>query len=217
VDTVAATGRRAELRSKLDAAIGAMHRAASASVLKGDPLSEQLHALAESIGALGDIYEASAETQVEIAETLRTQADVVAHDAIERVHASSEGIIAQLAPGLATVVDQTTRSHLQTARLRVIVGGAAALVIGLALVAGVSYAAGFASGQSQGEISAHAISAAMAAGSGAASAWASLMADNDPVQALAACKKSVATDVHGRRYCSMPVWLDPPTKAVPGQ
>jgi hypothetical protein len=67
------------------------------------------------------------------------------------------------------------------------------------------------------EMSAHTISAAMAAGPGAASAWASLMADNDPVQALTACRKSVSTDVQGRRYCSMPVWLDPPTKAVPRQ
>jgi hypothetical protein len=58
-----------------------MHRAASASVLKGDPLSEQLHALADSIGALGEIYQASAATQVEIAEWLRAQAEVAADDA----------------------------------------------------------------------------------------------------------------------------------------
>ncbi|MDD2794636.1 hypothetical protein [Acidocella sp.] len=217
MDTVTATGRRGELRAKLEAAIGAMHRAASASVLKGDPLAEQLHALAESIGALGEIYESSADTQLEIAEKLRTQADTVANDAIERVHASGVGIIDQLAPRLAVMVEKSTRTRLQTARLRVILGGAAGLVIGLALIAGVSYAAGFASGRSQGEISAHTISAAMAAGPGAASAWATLMADNDPVQALTACKKSVAADAQGRRYCSMPVWLDPATKAVPGQ
>jgi drug/metabolite transporter (DMT)-like permease len=89
-------------------------------------------------------------------------------------------------------VEQTTRAHGKTARLRVMLGGAAGLAIGLALVASVSYAAGFAAGRSRGEISAHTISAAMAAGLGAASAWASLMADNDPVQALTACKKSVA-------------------------
>ena len=217
MDTLTITERRADLRWKLDAAIGAMHRAASASVLKGDPLSDQLNALAESIGALGAIYEASADTQLEIAEKLRTQADAVADDAIERVHASGVGIIDQLAPRLAALVEQTTRARRKTARLRVMLGGAAGLAIGLALVAGVSYAAGFAAGRSHGEIAAHTISAAMAAGPGAASAWASLMADNDPVQALTACKKSVDADAHGRRYCSMPVWLDPPTKAVPGQ
>ena len=46
-------------------------------------------------------------------------------------------------------------------------------------------------------------------------AWAPLMADNDPVQALAACQKAVATDAHGRRYCAMPVWLDPPPAPGP--
>lgn len=217
MDTVTTTERRPALRAKLDAATGAMHRAASAAVLKGDPLSDQLHALAESIGALGAIYEASADTQLEIAEKLRTQADVVADDAIERVHASGVGIIDQLAPRLAKLVEQTTSAHEKTARRRVMLGSAAGLAISLALIAGVSYAAGFGAGRAQGEISAHTISAAMAAGPGAASAWASLMADNDPVQALAACKTSISTDTHGRRYCSMPVWLDPPTKAVPGQ
>lgn len=211
MDTVTGTSRRAELRANLDAARGVMHRAASASVLKGDPLSDQLHALAESIRALGEIYEASADTQLEIAETLRTQADVVANDAIERVHASGVGIIDQLAPRLTAVVENITRARVKSARLRVILGGMAGLLIGLALIAGVSYAAGFASGRSQGEISAHTIAAAMAAGPGAATAWSSLMANNDPVQALAACKKSVFTDANGRRFCAMPVWLDPPT------
>ena len=190
-----------------------MHRAASASVLKGDPLADQLRVLAESIGALGEIYEASADTQLEIAETLRTQTDVVANEAIERVHASGIGIIDQLAPRLAVMVENTTRARTRSARLRVILGGAAGLSIGLAFIAGVSYAAGFAAGRTQGEISARTIAAAMAAGPGAATAWSSLMTDNDPVQALAVCKKTVSTDPQGRRFCAMPIWLDPP--AVP--
>jgi hypothetical protein len=210
VDTVTGEDRRTELRETLDAALGAMHRAASASVLKRDPLSEQLHALAASIGALGEIYEASADTQVEIAERLRTAADAVADDAIERVRASGVGIIDQLAPRLAVVVEQTSRAEALNARLRVILGGAAGLVIALALAAGVAYAAGFASGRAQGEMTAHTISAAMAAGPSAATAWGTLMADNDPVQALAACRKSVSTDPNGRRFCAMPVWLDAP-------
>jgi hypothetical protein len=212
VDTVTAA-----TRAKLDAALGTIRRAASASVLKGDPLSDQLHAMAESMDALGMIYEASADTQVQIASTLRTHADVVAHDAIERVHAGSEGIIAQLAPRLAAVVERTTRAQLQNARMHIFIGGGAALAIGLALVAGVSYAVRFASGRTHGEISAHTVAAAMAAGPDAASAWATLMADNDPVRALAACTQSVSTDAQGRRFCAMPVWLDPPNQAVPGR
>jgi hypothetical protein len=125
VDTVTGGCQSAEVREKLDAALGAMHRAASASVLKGDPLSEQLHALAESLGALGEIYEASADTQLEIAERLRTQADTVANDAIERVHASGVAIIDQFAPRLAVVVEKTSGRQALNARLRFIVGGAA--------------------------------------------------------------------------------------------
>ncbi|MDA8383750.1 MAG: hypothetical protein M0037_11970 [Betaproteobacteria bacterium] len=59
------------------------------------------------------------------------------------------------------------------------------------------------------------IDAALGAMRGAAAAWAALMADSDPVQALAACQKAVATDPHGRRYCAMPVWLDPPSAPGP--
>jgi hypothetical protein len=218
VDTVTAGCRSPELREKLDAALGAMHRAASAAVLKGDPLSEQLHVLAESIGALGEIYEASADTQREIVERLRTQADAVADRAIARVHASGVAIIDQLAPRLAMMVETSSRVHALNARVRVIFGGVAGLVIGLALVAGVAYAAGFASRRAQGEMTAHTVSAAMAAGPAAAgpaaaTAWGSLMADNDPVQALAACRKSVSIDANGRRFCAMPVWLDAP--AIP--
>jgi hypothetical protein len=203
------------VREKLDAALGAMHRAASASVLKGDPLSEQLHALAASIGALGEIYEASADTQLEIAEQLRAQADAVANDAIERVHASGVTIIDHLAPRLAAVVEKTSRTRGLNAQLRVILGGTAGLLIGLALVAGVSYAAGFASGRAQGEMTSHTIAAAMAAGPAAAAAWGLLMANNDPVQALAACRRSVSTDANGRRFCAMPVWLDAPVIPQP--
>jgi len=194
-----------------------MHRAASASVLKGDPLAQQLNALAESIGALGEIYEASAETEIRIAEQLRTQADAVASDAIERVHASGVTILDQLAPRLAAVAERTSRTQALNARLRVILGGTAGLVIGLALVAGVSYAAGFASGRAQGEMTAHTISAAMAAGPAAAAAWGLLMSDNDPVQAIAACRKSVSTDGNGRRFCAMPVWLDSPVQEAPSR
>jgi hypothetical protein len=96
-----------------------MHRAASASVLKGDPLSEQLHALADSIGALGEIHQASAATQVEIAERLRAQAEVAADDASERVQATGVDIIDQAAPRLEVVVEKSSRMQVLNARLRV--------------------------------------------------------------------------------------------------
>lgn len=211
MDSVTASDRRTALRQKLDEARGAIHRAASAAILKGDPLAQQMEALAETLAALAEIYEASADTQLEIAEKLSTQAGAVTNEAIERVHASGVGIIDQLAPRLAAVVEQSTRAREKTLRIRTILGGVAALIIGLGLVAGVSYAGGYASGRAQGELAGQTIATAMAAGPGAASAWASLMADNDPVRAVAICKKAISSDSHGRRYCSMPVWLDPPT------
>ena len=116
MDTVSVAKRRDGLREKLDAALGTMHRAASAAVLKGDPLAEQLQALAASIDALAEIYEASADTQLDIADTLRTQADVVATEAVGKVHASGVAIIDQLAPRLAGVVEKATRERLKALR-----------------------------------------------------------------------------------------------------
>jgi hypothetical protein len=50
---------------------------------------------------------------------------------------------------------------------------------------------------------------AMAAGPEAASSvWASLMANNDPVPALADCRKSVSIASDGRHYWCLPIWLD---------
>jgi hypothetical protein len=50
-------------------------------------------------------------------------------------------------------------------------------------------------------------------GPNAAADWALLMAYNDPVSALAACKKSTAADANGQHYCLMPVWTEPPRPA----
>jgi hypothetical protein len=201
--------RKAVLRGKIDTALGAMRGAAAAAILKGDPLAEQFEALATSIAALAEIFEASADTQMDIATMLRTASDAAAQEAVAKVHASGVTIIDQLAPRLVAVVEKTARSRQQTFQLRTILSGAAMLVAALALAGGFAYATGFASGRAQGASAAHTISAALAAGPAAAAAWAPLMADNDPVQALAACQKAVATDPHGRRYCAMPVWLDP--------
>ena len=210
MDTVGAADRRTDVRTKLNAACDAMRRAASASVLTGDPVSEQLHALAASFEALGEICEVSANAQLDIAAKLRVETDAVANAAIARVHASGLDIVEQLTPRLTAVVEQTSRARMRTARLRVIFGGLAALTVGLGFIACVSYAAGFSSGRSQGELAAHTIAAAIAAGPKAATAWAYLMANNDPVQALAACKKSISIDAQGRKFCNLPIWLEGP-------
>jgi len=109
---------------------------------------------------------------------------------------------------VAEAIESATRFQLKTVRLRTLSGGAAGMLIGAALIAGFSYSAGFETGQIHGEVAANIISAAMTSGPGAADAWSSVMADNDPVRALAACKKSMVVASDGRHYCSMPIWLD---------
>jgi hypothetical protein len=121
---------------------------------------------------------------------------------------ATQQLIEQAGPDVAEAIESATRFHLKTVRLRSIIGGAAGVLIGAALIAGFSYSTGFEAGQTHGEVAANIISAAMASGPGAADAWSSLMANNDPVQALAACKKSVVMASDGRHYCSMPIWLD---------
>lgn len=206
-----ATERRLAVRARLEATRSEMQRAASAATFKGDPAAPIMESFVGALDALGAIYEASAETQIEIVDRLRQGAHEVAEEAIERVHSSGVSMIDQLAPRLAVVVEQTLRADRQQRRLRTILGGIAGILIGAALIAGVSFAQGYGAGRAQGDVEGHTIAAAMAAGPEAAATWSMLMANNDPVRALAVCKQSVSTDAHGRRYCAMPVWLDPPS------
>jgi hypothetical protein len=215
MDSVSQADGRPELRQKLDATLDTMRRAASAAVLKGDPLAEQMTALALSIEALGKICDASADTQLEIEERLRAQAETVAEEAVERVHAAGMAILDQLTPRLVALVERSSRQRLKTWRMRSITGTAAAALLALVISGGYVYAVGYTAGRTNGELVGHTISAAMAAGPAAAVDWASLMALNDPQQGLASCKSAIQRDGHGRRYCAMPVWLDPPSAAGP--
>ena len=83
-------------------------------------------------------------------------------------------------------------------------------IIALMVVGGcLTYGSGYANGLTKGEDNGKVISEAMNAGPGAATAWSAIMALNDPVRALAACKQSITSDDEGRRSCSLPIWLDP--------
>jgi hypothetical protein len=208
MDSVSRGGRREALHEKIENAQATLRRAAAAAVIHNDPLSEQLRAVAISIGALADIYDASEDTHLEIADTLKSQTERVTRESISQVHASGVSIIEQLTPRLIEEVQRATRANVRTFRLRTVMFGAAGLVAAVAVAVWLSFAAGESSGVTKGEIVAQTINAAMAAGPGAASDWAMLMADNDPVQALAACQKSLGIASDGQHYCSMPVWLD---------
>jgi len=54
-------------------------------------------------------------------------------------------------------------------------------------------------------------------GPGAAAIWANLMRSNDANLMLAACTGLAVKTLEGRKACNMPVWLDPPTPAVPSR
>ncbi len=208
MDSLSSNSRRDTLHEKIENAQATLRKAASAAVIQNDPLSEQLRALAISIGALGDIYDASEDTQIEIANILKTQTELVTKESVAKVHASGMAIIDQLTPRLVGAVEQATRTNIRVFRVRTLVLSSAGLAAAVIVAAWMGFSAGEATGVANGEVAAQTISAAMAAGPEAASAWASLMADNDPVQALDVCKKSVSVASDGRHYCSLPVWLD---------
>jgi hypothetical protein len=189
------------LRAKVADTREAFERAASASYLHDDPAKDQLLAMGLAMDAMLQICEINDASQKNITASLEAQVKEIAGKATQQ-------LVEQAGPDVADAIELATRFHLKTVRLRSILGGAAGILIGAALIAGFSYSAGFESGQTNGEIAATTVAAAMSTGPAAAAAWSSIMADNDPVQDLSACKKSVAIATDGRHYCSMPVWLD---------
>jgi hypothetical protein len=198
VDTLTALDA---LRAKVADTREAFERAASASYLHDDPAKDQLLAMGLAMDAMLQICEINDASQKNVTASLGTQIKEIAGKATQQ-------LVEQAGPDVADAIESATRFHLKTVRLRSILGGAAGVLVGAALIAGFSYSAGFESGQTNGEIASNTVAAGMATGPAAAAAWSSIMADNDPVQDLLACKKSVAIATDGRHYCSMPVWLD---------
>ena len=215
MDPISSAARRDALHEQISDAQMILRRTAAAAALKSDPLAEQLQALAVCVGALSDLYQASEATQIDIANTLKTQTGVIADEAIARVHASGMDIVNQLAPQLANAADRTMRMKITTLRIRSIVGLSLALALAILVPSLFTYAAGLNNGRFQAEIAAHVIPAAMKASPAEALAWGQLMQDNDGVTAMAACRKSMQQDASGRHYCFMPVWTDPIFPAVP--
>ena len=173
MDPISPAARREALHEQINEAQMILRRAAATSALKSDPLAEQLQALAVCVGALSDLYQASEATQIDIANTLKTQTGVIADEAIARVHASGMDIVNQLAPQLANAADRTMRMKITTLRIRSIVGLGLALALAILLPSLFTYAAGLNDGRFQAEIAAHVIPAAMKAGPAEALAWGS--------------------------------------------
>jgi hypothetical protein len=168
-----------------------------------------LHALAVCVGALSDLYRASEATQIDIANTLKSQSGAIADEAITRVQASGMDIVKKLAPQLASAADLIMRQKITTLRIRSIVFLSLALALAILLPSLFTYAAGLNAGRFQGEVATHLIAAAMKTGPAEAIAWGQLIQDNNGATALAACHKNLQQDAGGRHYCLMPVWTDP--------
>ena len=215
MDTISPAARREALHEQITDAQMVLRRTAAAAALKSDPLAEQLQALAVCVGALSDLYQASEATQIDIANTLKTQSAAIADDAIARVHASGMDIVNKLAPQLANAADRTMGQKITTLRIRSIVFLSLALTLAILLPSVFTYAAGLNSGRFQAEVADHLISVAMKAGPTEAVAWGQLMQDNDGAGALAVCRKNLEQDADGRHYCLMPVWTDPASPAGP--
>jgi hypothetical protein len=217
MDTVTPGGRHAVLRQKVHTARTALHRAASASFLNGDPLAEQLLATSAAIGILTDIHEAAQTTRTEIAGTLKAQTDSVTKEASLRVEASTAAVLEKLAPQLAAAADRTMRQKFSLLQARTIFLLAAILLAIATIPSAFTYAAGLNLGRTQGEIVGGTINTAMRYGPDAALAWSKLMQNNDPVPAMAICTKDITTTSDGRRAGAMPVWLDPANQTIPTQ
>ncbi|HQT65704.1 MAG: hypothetical protein B7Z75_14320 [Acidocella sp. 20-57-95] len=220
MDPISPAARREALHEQITEAQMVLRRAAAAAALKSDPLAEQLRALAMCVGALSDLYQASEATQIEIANTLKTQTGAIANEAIDRVHASGIDIVNKLAPQLANAADRTMRQKITTLRIRSILAMGLSLALTILLPSLFTYAAGLNAGRFQGEVASQLISVAMKAGPTEAIAWGQLMQDNNGASAMAVCRKNLQQDAGGRHYCLMPVWTDPvsPTgPSVPAQ
>ncbi len=153
-------------------------------------------------------HDASDRLDRQYQETIK-KADLAVQQAELMLQARQAGIIEQLAPKIAGTVEMAVRQHARTMKYRVMAGWGIALLVIALLPSAFTYTAGLSTGRAEGETAAHAIQAAMAAEPGAATDWALLMSDNNPVSALAACKRAISIDADGRHYCAMPVWLDP--------
>jgi hypothetical protein len=212
MDTVIPGGgsrRGDQLLDSVEAAQQALQRAASAAFLKGDPMAEQMQAMAQSLGAQYDIFCAAKTMQAKLEQSIRAHTDTVTNGVFELVRNALNAMAAEIGPQLLKAALPTTQQALRSIKYRTIYWALLAMAALIVLSGIFSYVVGLNHGRYEGEAAAHAIQSAMAAGPDAATDWALLMADNNPVPAMSACRKTIQTDADGRRYCFLPVWLDP--------
>lgn len=195
-------------------------RGAQLAGLKGDPLFPLLDITLASLKlqwrlhdqAVRYFRDASGRLDRQYHETIQRTALVLKRGE-QTLEARQTGIVEQLAPKIAASVNDAVRRHTKTVQWKTLTGWGIAVLAAALLPSAFTYTAGLSTGRMEGEVAGQTIQAAMKGGPDATAAWAALMADNNPAPELATCRKSITTADDGRRYCTMPVWLDPPAAA----
>ena len=199
----------AQSLARFERSVAALKASAELAQLTDDPAAGALAVLVGVMESLAAQFAARDAERQELARSLQWQADRIADEAQARVQASGAAILETLAPELSRLVQRTVQQRLWTLKLRTLLAAAGAGV-GLAVVTfAVSYGAGYAAGRQNGLLAAKTIVAALTAEPQAAAAWFRIMTANDPTAALAACRDHTVRDAQGRRYCVLPIWLDP--------
>ena len=194
-----------------DRSVSGLKDSAELARLTDDPAAPSLVALLRVMESMAAQFRLRDRDRQAMAVALEQRVAKIRDEAMARVEASGANVVEKLAPDLSRLLERSVRQRLWTVRMRTVLISAAG-GIGLVLLSlGAGYGIGFQTGQTTGLNDGKTIAAAMAAGPAAADSWASLMADNDPVPALKACRRSGGHDASGRHYCLMPVWLDPPS------
>src|SRR5579883_701088 len=157
---------------------------------------------------MGSLMQARQAERAEIAAAVEGETQLVVKRASAELERRSAALIERLGPDLARTAERHAAVRLWSIRLRTLLAAGGVAVVLVVVVFAISYGAGFSNGQAKGLLAGKTIGLAMTAGPDAARAWARLMGANDPVAALKNCKTE--RDAKGRRYCQIPMWLEPP-------
>ncbi len=135
---------------------------------------------------------------------------------------------AALERGMAQIVERLGRAATHSANVHMLAMVRAHNLRTLLLYGGAfvgAVLAGIGGGFWWGQVSANAavheteaqLAQAFQAGPGAAATWANLMRWNDITGSLANCKNDAGRSEAGRRACAVPLWIEPPSQAVPAR
>jgi hypothetical protein len=194
--------------AELQKTLKGLEHSAEFARLSGDPAAESLTALWQVLAGMSALMLARQAERAEVAAAVARETKLVVDQASAEMNRRSFALVEHLGPDLARAAERYTAARLWSIRLRTVIAAGATAVALASAVFAVSYGAGYSNGRSTGLLAGKTIAAAMATGPAAATAWSRLMANNDPAAALKDCKSE--RDGTGRRFCRMPVWLDPP-------